>query len=74
MNRTEVMELVCNITFRALVREGKSLESYITLNNANVIEEAIELIQFLDMQQTTFDSNVVEQNYNSVLDKILFNS
>ncbi|MFK7947213.1 MAG: hypothetical protein AB8G11_06480 [Saprospiraceae bacterium] len=74
MNRKEVMELVCDISFRTLVREGKSLQTYINNNNIKIIEEAVELIQFLDVQQTVCTPKRMKHNYNQVLHKIFFNS
>ena len=72
MNSREAKELVCDISFKKLVREGKSVQGYITKNNKNIVQEAIEVIQFLDAQQTICTSDLIEHNYNGVLEKILF--
>lgn len=74
MNSQEVLELVCDISFRTLVREGKSLQTYITQNNKKVVQEAAELIQFLDTKKAVCTTNKIEQSYQGVLNKILFNS
>ena len=74
MNSPEVIKLICDTTFRTLVREGKSLQAYIVANDSNMIQDAVELIQYLDAQQDVYTSSKIEHNYNNVLRKILFNS
>lgn len=72
MHTQEVLELVCDPTFRTLVREGKSLQTYSTKNNLKTVEEAVALIQFLDAQRTVSTKQKIEHNYQGVLHKILF--
>lgn len=74
MESQEVLDLVCNITFRTLVREGESLQAYTNQNNKKIVQEAVDLIQYLDAQKVTFTSSTIENNYQGVLNKILFNS
>ena len=72
MYTQEILELVCDITFKTLVREGKSLQTYIAKNCRKTVEEAVEVIQYLDAQQTICTKQKIEQNYQGVLQKILF--
>lgn len=74
MDKDEVLKLVCDSTFRTLVREDKSIQRYFEENNKQTIEKAKRLVRFLDKQQTTFSQKAVQQKYNAVLHKILFNS
>lgn len=75
MNEQQILRLICDIRLRTLIREGEDISLFndaATTNDAQSIQQAKEIIQFLDAQQIKHTAEEIQHNYQSVLHKILF--
>lgn len=68
----KVFELVFDKQFQNWVRKKLPLQEFCTHLDANTITEAALTIQLLDGYKINISESTINRNYQSVLDKILF--
>jgi hypothetical protein len=75
MNEQHILALICDARLKSLVQEGREIdifEAYSPQHDFNTIEDAIDIVKYLETQQIHFSKEEIEHNYQSLLHKILF--
>lgn len=75
MNEQQILRLICDNRLRTLIREGEDTRLFndaAVTNDAQTIQQAREIIQFLDAQQIKHTAEEIQDSYQNLLHKILF--
>jgi hypothetical protein len=68
----KIFDLAFNTDFQQWVRNNLPLSEFYPNSEREIMEEAAAAVRSLDNQKFTFSEQAIERNYNTVLNKILF--
>lgn len=68
----KIFDFVFNPAFQQWVRNNLPLCEFCPNSELEIIEAAAAAVRSLDNQKITFSQQTIERNYNTLLNKILF--